>query len=116
MDRLKVLEDELKSAHPAIRIQSVQMDVQDSKMIKSVIDGLPSQFKDIDVLVNNAGLVIGFDSIENVSDEAIDTMINTNVKGLLHVTKHILPIMRKRNQGHVINISSISGNFTTPFS
>lgn len=120
LERLKAIESELKDKHPKILIQTMQMDVQDLNAVKNVFEHLKSMpihsdpsstrtFQEIDILVNNAGLVIGVDAIENVPDEAIDTMINTNVKGLLHVTRCVLPIMRSRNQGHIINVSSISG-------
>ena len=73
------------------------------------IKSLPDEFKQIDVLVNNAGLVIGLDHVEDVTAEALDTMIDTNVKGLFHVTQAVLPTMKARQSGHIINISSIAG-------
>lgn len=70
--------------------------------------------KDIDILVNNAGLVIGVDKIADVTDDAIDTMIDTNIKGLVYATQTVLKGMKERNSGHIINISSISGTQVYP--
>ena len=90
------------------------MDVRDRAQVFKEFGNLPESFKNVDVLVNNAGLVIGMDSIETVSEEAINTMFDTNVKGLLNVTQAILPGMKLRNRGHIINISSISGTQVYP--
>ena len=68
----------------------------------------------IDILVNNAGLVLGMDKIDSVSDDAINTMIDTNVKGLIYATQAVLKGMKERNSGHIINISSISGTQVYP--
>jgi len=70
--------------------------------------------ENIDILVNNAGLVIGMDKIADVTDDAIDTMIDTNIKGLVYATQAVLKGMKERNSGHVINISSISGTQVYP--
>jgi len=90
------------------------LDVRDRAQVFKEFGNLPESFKNVDVLVNNAGLVIGMDSIETVSEEAINTMFDTNVKGLLNVTQAILPGMKLRNRGHIINISSISGTQVYP--
>ena len=68
----------------------------------------------IDILVNNAGLVIGMDKIADVGDDAINTMIDTNIKGLVYATQAVLKGMKERNSGHIINISSISGTQVYP--
>lgn len=70
--------------------------------------------KEIDILVNNAGLVIGMDKIADVTDDAINTMIDTNIKGLVYATQAVLKGMKARNTGHIINISSISGTQVYP--
>jgi 3-hydroxy acid dehydrogenase/malonic semialdehyde reductase len=90
------------------------MDVREKNSVNELLHNLPKDFKDVDVLVNNAGLVVGVDPIETVSEEAINNMFDTNVKGLLNVTQAILPGMKSRNRGHIINISSISGTQVYP--
>ncbi|KAI9203299.1 uncharacterized protein BJ171DRAFT_510302 [Polychytrium aggregatum] len=109
VERLQDLKNKLSQEFPAIRVLPVEMDVRSRDRVFKAIEDLPVDFKDIDVLVNNAGLVIGMDTIENVKPEAIDTMIDTNVKGLLNVTQAVLPGMKHRKRGHIINISSIAG-------
>ena len=84
------------------------IDVRNRQQVNEAFANLPNEFRNVDVLVNNSGLVIGMDHIDTVSPEAIDVMIDTNVKGLLNVTQAILPSMKRRGNGHIINISSIA--------
>ncbi|CAB4384606.1 NAD(P)-binding protein [Rhizophagus irregularis] len=109
IERLEKLRNEFSQKYPSIKIFTHQLDVREKAKVDQLVGALPSDLKNIDVLVNNAGLVIGIDKIENVTAEAIDTMIDTNVKGLLNVTQAILPIMKERQKGHIINIGSVSG-------
>ncbi|CAH1764408.1 12563_t:CDS:10 [Entrophospora sp. SA101] len=85
------------------------LDIQNKDEIDEKIANLPEEFKDIDILVNNAGLAIGFDPIEKNSQKDIETVIDTNINGLLYMTQAVLPIMKRRNSGDIINIGSISG-------
>jgi len=71
---------------------------------------VPHWDKDLTFVLSAVGLVVGLDRLEDISEEAMDTMIDTNVKGLVHVTQSVLPGMRKRNRGHVINIGSVAGH------
>ncbi|CAG8519267.1 11736_t:CDS:2 [Ambispora gerdemannii] len=114
LDRIENLKSDLSKKYPQLKIHTHQLDVRDKVNVDKLVPGLPSEFKDIDILVNNAGLVIGIDKIDNVTDEAIDTMIDTNVKGLIYVTRAILPGMRERQRGHIINIGSVSGKQVYP--
>ncbi|KAL2918172.1 hypothetical protein HK105_202099 [Polyrhizophydium stewartii] len=114
VDRLASLAKELKAQHPSVRVLPVAMDVRDRKQVFSAIEGLPEEFRNVDVLVNNAGLVIGVDPVETVAPEAVDTMFDTNVKGLINVTQAVLPIMKKRNSGHIVNLSSVAGTQAYP--
>ncbi|CAG8475382.1 12453_t:CDS:2 [Acaulospora colombiana] len=82
IERLERLKQELLSENPEVKIHTHQLDVRDKSSVDSLISSLPAELKEIDILVNNAGLVIGTDRVENVSLDAIDTMIDTNVKGL----------------------------------
>lgn len=92
------------------------MDVADRKNVFDVVEGLPDEFRPIDVLVNNAGLVIGVDTVEDITDDKQITMMNTNVLGLMSVTQAVLKhhFRKNNNKGHIINISSISGTQVYP--
>ncbi|KAF0521021.1 NADP-binding protein [Gigaspora margarita] len=114
IDRLNELKQLILSEHPNLKVYTRQLDVRDKSTVDQLVPTLPSDLKDIDVLVNNAGLVKGMDKIGEVSSEDIDTMIDTNVKGLLYVTQAVLPRMKERQKGHIINIGSISGKQVYP--
>lgn len=105
-DRLQKLSAELATL---TRIHTLAFDVRDQKETTTQLTSLPDDWKAIDVLVNNAGNAHGLDSIQNGSVEDWDAMLDINVKGLLYVTKAILPVMVQRNKGHIINIGSIAG-------
>jgi NADP-dependent 3-hydroxy acid dehydrogenase YdfG len=89
-------------------------DVRDLKAVKEAIESLPENWKKIDVLVNNAGLAVGLSSIQNGDIDDWERMIDTNVKGLLYVSRHIAPLMIKQGHGHIINIGSIAGKEVYP--
>jgi hypothetical protein len=93
-----------------INVLSLNFDVRDREEVESVIKNIPSQWKKIDILVNNAGLAAGLSHIDDGDIEDWDRMIDTNIKGLLYVTRSIVPLMVSRNSGHIINISSIAGS------
>ena len=82
--------------------------------VKKLISSLPAEWKKIDILINNAGLARGFAAIDEGSYEDWDEMIDTNVKGLLYISREILPLMVKRKKGHVINIGSVAGHMVYP--
>lgn len=107
-DRLHHFADELRNKYQA-RVLSLVFDVQNKDDVFQHLRNLPAEWQDIDVLVNNAGLALGKDSFENGNMDDWDTMIDTNVKGLLYVTKAVLPYLIDRKQGHIINIGSIAG-------
>lgn len=104
-DRLHTLADALRDAYD-VRVLSLVMDVRQKDEVFTQLENLPAEWKDIDLLVNNAGLALGRDSFEAADIEDWDTMLDTNVKGLYYVTKAVLPYMTKRKQGHIINIGS----------
>jgi len=93
----------------AIEVKKIQADVRDKENINYVLDTLPSNWKNVDVLINNAGLSQGLDPIDKGSTDDWDTMIDTNVKGLLYVSKVVSGWMVARKAGHIINIGSIAG-------
>ena len=84
-------------------------DIRDRKQTEDAIDKLPKAWKNIDALVNNAGLAVGLLPIQEGIVDDWEQMIDTNIKGLLYITRKVVPIMIKRNSGHIVNISSIAG-------
>ena len=91
------------------KVLAVSMDVQNKSVVFEAFSNLPDEWKKIDVLLNNAGLALGRDSFDQGSLDDWDTMIDTNVKGLLYVSKAVLPFMIPNKKGHIINIGSIAG-------
>ncbi len=89
-----------------IKVLPLVFDVQDKKAVFEAIETLPNKWKAIDVLINNAGLALGRDSFENASLDDWETMIDTNVKGLLYVSKAVIPLMVAHKNGHIINLGS----------
>jgi len=90
------------------------LDVQDQQAVSTAINNLPAKWKIVDILINNAGLSRGLAKIHEAELIDWEEMIDTNVKGLLYVTREVSPMMVKRNKGHIINISSISGHELYP--
>ena len=90
------------------------LDVRDRYAVEEAIKGLPKEWQQIDILLNNAGLSRGLGPIHEGNPEGWDEMIDTNVKGLLYVSRAVLPGMVKRNSGHIINIGSIAGHEVYP--
>ena len=103
--------DELAKALEAnygVKTLSLTFDVQDKKAVFDNLQNLPAEWQAINILVNNAGLALGRDSFENANLEDWETMIDTNVKGLLYASKAVLPMLIKE-KGHIINIGSTAG-------
>jgi NADP-dependent 3-hydroxy acid dehydrogenase YdfG len=107
-ERLDELEKELLSLGK-IKVLSLNFDVRRQSDVSSVIDNLPAEWKNIDILVNNAGLAVGMSHIDKGTIDDWDRMIDTNIKGLLYVTRAVSPLMVARNSGHIFNIGSIAG-------
>ena len=95
-------------------VHSIDLDVRDRRAVQNAIDGLPSEWADIEILVNNAGLSRGLDKLYMGKIEDWEEMIDTNVKGLLYVTRAVVPGMVVRGRGHVINLGSTAGEMTYP--
>lgn len=91
-------------------VVTLVFDVRNHEEVKEKIDSLPVEWKDIDVLVNNAGLALGLEPEYEGRFDEWETMIDTNIKGLLTMTRLIVPHMVKRNSGHVINVGSVAGD------
>jgi 3-hydroxy acid dehydrogenase/malonic semialdehyde reductase len=103
-ERLEALKQELKTD-----VLPLTFDVQDKDAVFAAIAGLPDNWKDIDILVNNAGLALGRDFFNEANLDDWETMLDTNVKGLLYVSRAVVPLMVARQNGHIINLGSIAG-------
>lgn len=107
-ERLEILKDKLESLYQS-SIYLLPFDVRNRENVFKVIDSLPEEWRNIDILINNAGLALGRDFFNDASLDDWDTMIDTNVKGLLYVSKAVTPFMIRHKKGHIINIGSIAG-------
>ena len=107
-DRLENLQAKLETEYGATCYQ-LPFDVRDQQAVFDGINSLPGEWKNIDVLINNAGLALGRDLFDEASLDDWNTMIDTNVKGLLYVSKAVIPFMKQNKKGHIINIGSIAG-------
>jgi serine 3-dehydrogenase len=112
-ERLASLADRLRADHRT-DIHYFTLDVRNQTDVQAAIENLPDGWRDIDVLVNNAGLSRGLDPIQEGKLQDWEEMIDTNVKGLLYVSRGVLPGMIERGRGHVINIGSIAGHEVYP--
>ncbi|MGE5418533.1 MAG: SDR family NAD(P)-dependent oxidoreductase [Chloroflexota bacterium] len=106
-ERLEELEKELVGK--GVKVLPLNFDVRSRNAVKSAIENLPENWKDIEILVNNAGLAAGLGHIDEGSIDDWEQMIDTNIKGLLYVTRAVAPLMVGRNKGHIFNIGSIAG-------
>lgn len=106
-ERLHEFADELRSKYQ-VRVLSLVFDVQQRNEVFMNLGNLPEEWQHIDLLLNNAGLAMGREHINEGNPDDWDTMIDTNLKGLLYVTKAVLPYMINRNQGHIINLGSVA--------
>ncbi len=111
-DRMEALRAEIHAAHPGAELWFEPVDVRDAAAVQAAWDRRP--FAEVDVLVNNAGLARGRESIEEGSLQDWDEMIDTNLKGLLYVTRVVAQTMVARGQGHIINIGSLAGREAYP--
>ena len=110
-EKLKDLKEELKSS---VDVHILTFDVRTKKDVFSAIESLPENFDQIDILINNAGNAYGMDTIQDGETDDWDAMLDINVKGLLYVSKAIIPQMIERNSGHIINIGSTAGKEVYP--
>ena len=110
-ERLRQLKSELETE---TEVETISFDVRDREAVFSTIDALPSVWKPIDVLINNAGNAHGLAPIHEGDPDDWDAMIDINVKGLLYLSKAVIPGMVERKRGHVVNIGSIAGKEVYP--
>jgi NADP-dependent 3-hydroxy acid dehydrogenase YdfG len=108
-ERLSEVADALSSQ---VEVTTLLFDVRDNGAVQGMITSLPDHWKNIDILVNNAGNAHGLGTIDDGDSEDWDAMIDGNVKGLLYVSKAVIPLMLERGTGHIVNVSSIAGKET----
>ncbi|MGK7245938.1 bifunctional NADP-dependent 3-hydroxy acid dehydrogenase/3-hydroxypropionate dehydrogenase YdfG [Buttiauxella agrestis] len=106
LERLQELKDELGDS-----IITLQLDVRNRAAIEQAMEQLPAEWRNIDVLVNNAGLALGMEPAHKADADDWETIIDTNNKGLVYMTRAVLPGMVERNRGHIINIGSTAGSW-----
>jgi 3-hydroxy acid dehydrogenase/malonic semialdehyde reductase len=108
-DRLDALKSELGD-----RLHTVELDIRDRNAVSAAVSSLPTEYAAVSVLVNNAGLSLGGASLDKLDLDDADTMIDTNIKGVVYTTRAILPGMLERNRGHIFNIGSVGGVYPAP--
>lgn len=113
IDALNKIADALREKYQ-IDIHAFQLDVRNYEQVQKQLNHLPLAWRAIDILINNAGLAAGLETIQEGHVQDWEDMIDTNVKGLLYVTKILMPHMIERNSGHIINIGSIAGHEVYP--
>lgn len=107
-ERLRAIEEDLIKTF-RVKVLSLCFDIRERKEVEMAINDIPHDWKKIDVLVNNAGLAQGLALIHEGDIEDWETMIDTNIKGLLYISRKVMPIMVAQGYGHIINIGSIAG-------
>ncbi|UBM62818.1 SDR family oxidoreductase [Candidatus Sulfidibacterium hydrothermale] len=112
-DRLQNVQDSLQKKYK-VEVLTLNFDVRDKKLVEESFASLPESWKNIGILINNAGLAVGFNPIQEGVIDDWERMIDTNIKGLLYVTRAILPGMTERKKGHIVNIGSIAGKEVYP--
>lgn len=107
-ERLSALKSELTTAYPGLKVHTVSLSVTDYKAVAALPNALPADFKDVEVLVNNAGLARGVTTVENNSMEDAVEVLDTNVLGTIALCSAFLPGMKQRGKGHVVNMGSVA--------
>ncbi len=111
-ERLTLLKNKLETRN--VRVLPLCFDVRDEAAVKQILGNLPEEWRKIDILVNNAGLAAGMGPLQEGDSDDWNRMIDTNIKGLLYVTRTVSPGMMERKSGHIINIGSIAGKEVYP--
>lgn len=109
-ERLFALAEKL-STSCNVRVLPAELDVSDRDAVNRVFSVLDKEWRNIDIIINNAGISLSSKKIQDTPIEKLEKMIDTNIKGLLYITKAILPIMLERNSGHIINIGSLASHY-----
>ncbi|MDQ8021174.1 MAG: SDR family NAD(P)-dependent oxidoreductase [Moraxellaceae bacterium] len=106
--------DALQASLPAGSVHTIELDVRDNAAVEQAVAGLPAEFAAVDVLVNNAGLALGMEGADRALLDDWERMVDTNIKGLMYVTRAVLPGMVARGRGHVLNLGSVAGAYPYP--
>lgn len=114
LDKLDALKQRLQAEHPRVQVLPVRLDVSDLADIDRFFATLPPEFAAIDILVNNAGKAQGLDKIGDIRQQDIDTMFQTNVIGMIAITQKVLPGMKSRDAGDIVQLGSIAGRDPYP--
>ncbi|KAH3667518.1 hypothetical protein OGAPHI_003167 [Ogataea philodendri] len=114
VEKLAELKAELVKKYKEIKVYTAGLDVSKPPLVKEFVQSIPTEFAEVDVLVNNAGLALGRDPVGEIDVSDIETMLDTNILGLFTLTQEILPGMKKRNRGDIVNIGSIAGRNPYP--
>lgn len=112
-DRLDAFASELQKKYK-IKTLCLNFDVRNLKEVVKNIDSIHGEWRNIDLLLNNAGLASGLSTIQDGNIEDWEVMIDTNIKGLLYMTRHIAPLLIEKNKGHIINVASLAGKQVYP--
>ena len=112
-ERLDTISSELHQKY-GINILALCFDIRSQKEVQGSVNSIPDNWKNIEILVNNAGLAVGLNTLQEGIIDDWERMIDTNIKGLLYISRAISPIMIKRGHGHIINIGSIAGKEVYP--
>lgn len=109
LDKLQSLKDKILEEYPEAQIHIEELDVTQLDKVKPFLQQLPTQFRDIDILVNNAGKALGSDPVGEIDIEDVQSMIDCNVVALINMTQAVLPLMKVKNSGDIVNIGSVAG-------
>ena len=112
-DRLNEISADLKSKY-GVNVFSLSFDIRNNEAVKDAVASIPFDWRNIEILINNAGLAVGLGTLQDGDIDDWERMIDTNVKGLLYISRAVLPLLVEQNIGHVINIGSIAGKEVYP--
>jgi NADP-dependent 3-hydroxy acid dehydrogenase YdfG len=112
--RTELLEQLKEELEGQCAVHTLKLDVRDRAAVARAFAALPAEFAEVDLLVNNAGLALGLEPAHRASLDDWDTMVDTNIKGVMYCTRELLPGMVARNRGHIVNIGSVAGSWPYP--
>jgi len=110
-ERLELLKNEILSIYPSLHIHMIAISVTDIEKIKLLPTILPNEFKDVDILINNAGLALGVSYVDTNDINDAQIVLNTNILGVIALCSVFIPGMKKRGDGHIINMGSVAGHY-----
>lgn len=114
LEKLEEIKEKINTDYPSAKVYIGRLDVTKFDEIKPFLDNLPQEFKDIDILINNAGKALGSDKVGDISTADIEGMMNTNVVGLITMTQAVIPIFKAKNAGDIVNLGSVAGREAYP--